>query len=198
FDLDGTLICSKKRLYELFCDLSERRDITFSEYWDLKFAGKSNQNILRENFGFSDPVVESFLNDWMSLIESDCYLQMDTLISGVVGYLEKASQEHSLYICTARQSISQTKKQLSCFSILNFFENVFITEQKYTKYELLNSSGINFSKDDWMIGDTGHDVITGKKIGVKTCAVLSGFMSENGLLKYAPDMLVDDLTMLSI
>lgn len=198
FDLDGTLICSKKRLYELFCDLSERRDLTFSEYWSLKFSGKSNQHILKENFGCVDPVIEKFVNDWMKLIESDHYLHMDTLIGGVRSFLEKANQEHSLYICTARQSISQVTKQLARLSILNFFENVFVTEQKYTKAELLKRSDISFSKDDWMIGDTGHDVITGKEIGVNTCAVASGFMSEEKLLNYAPDILVNNVTLLSV
>lgn len=198
FDLDGTLICSKKRLYELFCDLSERRDLTFSEYWQLKFIGKSNQNILNENFGCTNSVIEKFVSDWMRLIESDRYLEMDTLIDGVVTFLEKVSQEHSLYICTARQSVSQVNKQLEILSILHFFDDVFVTEQKYTKAELLKKSSIKFNKEDWMIGDTGHDIITGKEITIKTCAVVSGFMSEEKLLNYAPDILINNVTLLSV
>lgn len=198
FDLDGTLICSKKRLYELFCDLSEKRDLTFSEYWNLKFIGKSNQDILKENFGCTDSVIEKFVNAWMRLIESDRYLGMDTLIGGAAVLLEEFSQEHSLYICTARQSIPQVTKQLANLSILHFFDDLFVTEQKYTKAELLKKSGIKFSENDWMIGDTGHDVMTGKEIGINTCAVLSGFMSEEKLLSYAPDILINNVTSLSV
>lgn len=190
FDLDGTLICSKKRLYELFCDLIGRRDLTFAEYWVLKLDGKSNQDILKGKFGCADSVIEKFLNDWMELIESDYYLYMDTLIGDVSSFLERTSQEHSLFVCTARQSISQVRKQLAQLSILNFFQDVFVTEQKYTKAELLERSNIIFSEDDWMFGDTGHDIIAGKRIGIKTCAVLSGFMSEERLKEYSPDMIL--------
>lgn len=194
FDLDGTLICSKQRLYELFCDLSEKMDLTFSEYWNLKFIGKSNQDILKENFGCTDSVIEKFVNDWMRLIESDRYLEMDTLVDGADLFLEAASKNYSLYICTARQSVSHVKKQLSNLSILQFFENVFVTEQKLTKTELLKKSDINFSENDWMIGDTGHDVMTGKEIGINTCAVLSGFMIEETLANYSPDAIFSDVT----
>ena len=130
----------------------------------------------------------------MRLIESDHYLYMDSLIDGVANFLEKNSQEHSLFICTARQSISQVSRQLARLSILNFFQDVFVTEQKYTKAELLERSNIIFNKDDWMFGDTGHDVIAGKKIGIKTCAVLSGFMSEERLKEYGPDIISSNVT----
>lgn len=198
FDLDGTLICSKKRLYELFCDLSERRDLTFSDYWSLKFIGKSNQDILKENFGYTDSAIEKFVNDWMKLIESDHYLAMDTLIEGAKVFLEKINQEHSVYICTARQSKAQVKKQLANLSILHSFKNVFVTEQKHTKAELLKNSDIKFSKKDWMIGDTGHDVMTGKELGIHTCAVLSGFMSRAALIKYEPNMIAGNVTLLRL
>lgn len=198
FDLDGTLICSKQRLYEVFCDLSERRNLTLSEYWNLKFIGKSNQDILKENFGCTDYFIEKFVNHWMRLIESDHYLEMDTLIDGADLFLEAASKSYSLYICTARQSVSQVKKQLSNLSILHFFDDLFVTEQKYTKAELLKKSGIKFSENDWMIGDTGHDVMTGKEIGINTCAVLSGFMTADRLLKYEPDLILKKITELRI
>ncbi|NRP95478.1 Pyrophosphatase PpaX [Marinobacterium sp. xm-g-59] len=194
FDLDGTLICSKRRLYELFCDLSRIKNISYSDYWALKFSGKSNQYILKEQFGFAEPIVQKFVYEWMNLIESDHYLSMDTLISGVSGFLEKSSKEHSLFICTARQSKYQVKKQLAQLSVLSFFQDVLVTEQKHTKAELLQKSNILFSEDDWMFGDTGHDVIAGKRIGIKTCAVLSGFMSEERLKEYSPDLILYDIT----
>lgn len=178
----------------LFCELSEIRDITFSEYWGLKFDGKSNQDILKEKFGFVDSNIEEFINNWMKFIENDHYLCMDTLIRGVKSFLENASKEHSLFICTARQSRSQTMSQLARLSILNFFQEVFVTEQKNTKAELLEKSNIKFCKDDWMFGDTGHDVIAGKKLGIKTCGVLTGFMKEERLKDYEPDMILYSVT----
>ena len=189
FDLDGTLICSKKRLYELFCNLIQSRDLSFSDYWNLKYIGNSNQDILRERFDYTKAEISNFVNGWMKKIESDYYLEMDTLIEGTIEFLERIIQNNSLYICTARQSTGQVEKQLESLSISKYFENIFVTEQKNSKAELLKNSGLKFTKHDWIIGDTGHDIITGKEIGINTCAVLSGFMSLNALISYSPDII---------
>ena len=193
FDLDGTLICSKKRLYELFCNLTQSRDLSFSDYWNLKYIGNSNQDILRERFDYTKAEISNFVNGWMKKIESDYYLEMDTLIDGTIEFLERIIQNNSLYICTARQSTCQVAKQLESLSISKYFENIFVTEQKNSKAELLKNSGLKFTKHDWIIGDTGHDIITGKEIGINTCAVLSGFMSLDALIGYSPDIIVANI-----
>ena len=193
FDLDGTLICSKKRLYELFCNLIQSRDLSFSDYWNLKYIGNSNQDILRERFDYTKAEISNFVNGRMKKIESDYYLEMDTLIVGTIEFLERIIQNNSLYICTARQSTCQVAKQLESLSISKYFENIFVTEQKNSKAELLKNSGLKFTKHDWIIGDTGHDIITGKEIGINTCAVLSGFMSLDALIGYSPDIIVANI-----
>ena len=193
FDLDGTLICSKKRLYELFCNLIQSRDLSFSDYWNLKYIGNSNQDILRERFDYTKDEISNFVNGWMKKIESDYYLEMDTLIDGTIEFLERIIQNNSLYICTARQSTGQVAKQLESLSISKYFENIFVTEQKNSKAELLKNSGLKFTKHDWIIGDTGHDIITGKEIDINTCAVLSGFMSLDALIGYSPDIIVANI-----
>ena len=193
FDLDGTLICSKKRLYELFCNLIQSRDLSFSDYWNLKYIGNSNQDILRERFDYTKAEISNFVNGWMKKIECEYYLEMDTLIDGTIEFLERIIQNNSLYICTARQSTCQVAKQLESLSISKYFENIFVTEQKNSKAELLKNSGLKFTKHDWIIGDTGHDIITGKEIGINTCAVLSGFMSLDALIGYSPDIIVANI-----
>lgn len=198
FDLDGTLICSKKRLHELFCDLVGSRQLDFNTYWGLKFSGCSNQDILRDEFQYSQEKVDSFVACWMGDIEDDHYLAMDTPVEGLAGFLDRASSNHKLYICTARQSTEQVKKQLQRLAIFDFLEGIFVTEQKSSKSELLLESGIVFSKKDWFVGDTGHDIKTGKEIGVQTCAVLSGFMSEPALKRYSPDMIIKNVTLLDV
>ena len=49
-----------------------------------------------------------------------------------------------------------------------------------------------------MVGDTGYDINTGKRIGTNTCAVLSGFMSERSLGDYSPDLMIENVTYLDI
>jgi len=194
FDLDGTIICSKKRLHELFSDLTKSRQLSFSDYWDLKFNRQSNQNILKSKFNYSDNEIEYFVKNWMELIEDDKYLEMDMLIDGVEDFLAGHSQNNELYICTARQSIQQVEKQLKRLAIFHFFQDVFVTEQKCSKKDLLVNKKLRLDKRDWIVGDTGHDIITGKELGIKTCAVLSGFMSQNALALYFPDIVIQDVT----
>lgn len=196
FDLDGTLICSKKRLYRLFIDLTEAVNFEFKSYWNLKHQGKRNEDILRDQLGFSELEIENFLKNWMIKIETDYYLGMDTLIPNADKALENLNKNHDLFICTARQSILQTLKQLKKLSILNYFEDIFVTEQKADKFHALLSSNVAFTRKDWFIGDTGHDIDAGKKIGVQTCAVLSGFMSRSSLISYTPDLIIEDFTSL--
>lgn len=194
FDLDGTLICSKKRLYSLFCFLVGGNQLTFEQYWHLKFFGKTNQQILIDVFGYSNVMIEKFIAEWMTLIESEYYLKMDTIIAGVPDLLSFLKKEHALFLCTARQSTEKTNEQLENLSIAKFFEKVFVTNQSTTKERLLKDGGITFTKEDWIVGDTGHDILTGKSLGLKTCAVLSGFMSEEKLKKYEPDIILKNAT----
>lgn len=198
FDLDGTLICSKKRLYELFCDLLDNRSLNFNDYWNFKFKGYSNQDILKKKFGYPDEQIKIFVKNWMKKIEDSYYLEMDTAIDGVHDFLEQISTNNRLYVCTARQSVKKTIYQLKCLDIIDFFEEVFVTEQHLTKAELLLNSRVFFNKNDWFVGDTGHDVITGKQLDIQTCAVLSGFMSESALKSYMPDLIIDNVTLLDV
>lgn len=46
-------------------------------------------------------------------------------------------------------------------------------QNKKSKVELLKNSDIEFDNLDWIIGDTGHDIITGKELNINTCAVLA-------------------------
>jgi len=198
FDLDGTLICAKKRLHELFLYLLKDKYIDYDSYWNLKLSGNNNTDILRNHFDYSEAKIDMFLISWMNKIESDYYLDMDVIIAGAKNILEKYREDNELYICTARQSVSQANKQLRNLGLFDFFKEVFVTEHKVNKEEIIKRSGIVLSKDDWIVGDTGHDIITGKKIGVNTCAVLSGFMSEQSLGNYSPDLIIENVSCLDI
>ena len=49
------------------------------------------------------------------------------------------------------------------------------------------------SKNDWIIGDTGKDIETGQQLGIKTGAVLSGFLNLKSLLLYKPDLIINNI-----
>ncbi|BFM11828.1 hypothetical protein R50072_19810 [Simiduia litorea] len=193
FDLDGTLIDSKLRLYALFCFLAPRVSLTFSEYWQRKFSGMSNLNILSDELGCSKFELDNFLSAWMDLIESETYLALDKPIPGVVGFLEAAHARADLYLCTARQYHGRTVDQLKLLGLHDVFIKILVTQQVKSKAELIRSEVGVLSAQDWIIGDMGKDVLVGRELGVSTCAVLTGFMSEERLKEYTPDLMLSSV-----
>jgi phosphoglycolate phosphatase len=67
-----------------------------------------------------------------------------------------------------------------------------VTQQRKEKFDLINDE-VLISKQDWFVGDTGKDIQTGKKLGIKTAAVLSGFLNKEKLMEYEPDVIERDV-----
>ena len=133
----------------------------------------------------------------MDSIEQDNWLSLDKPFDGVTSYLLNLKNKHRLFIVTARQLEQKVLKQIESFGWSNIFSEVFVTGQKVEKFDLINNS-IKLSVDDWFIGDTGKDIQVGKLLGIRTAAVLSGFLGEPTLLEYKPDLVIQNVTDLII
>lgn len=192
-DLDGTLLDSKLRLYRLFQYLVIDSELSFEEYWELKRNKIGHKEILTSKFNYTNDQYNTFLNKWMSEIELKKWLDLDIPFNGVNSFLEHMSKKNSLHVVTARQSSQNTLAQLKKFNWDNYLDSIFITEQKHSKLDLVKNN-IYVTSDDWFIGDTGKDIEAGKKLGIKTAAVLSGFLNEKCLNAYNPDIIIDNIT----
>ncbi|MFN5879013.1 MAG: HAD hydrolase-like protein, partial [Flavobacteriales bacterium] len=104
FDLDGTIIESRKRLYMLFQFLVASSDLTFDEYWELKRNGISHKSILTTQFNYTSEDYSAFESLWMNEIEKEEWLNLDEPIMGVTDLLLSLTAEHRLHLVTARQS----------------------------------------------------------------------------------------------
>lgn len=198
FDLDGTLVDSKPRLYHLFQELVPQSTFTFNEYWSLKQKKISHSQILRKYFKFTPNDILVFEQDWMCKIESDEFLKFDSPIDGIYEYLLLLKESGvRLYIVTARQFKDKVLEQIGRFGWNNIFVDILVTEQKLTKVELIQSV-LNKSELACIIGDTGKDIQVGKYLAIKTVAVLSGFLNKKSLLPYNPDLIVDSIVKLNI
>ena len=193
FDLDGTLIDSKLRLYKLFQYLAPSSTFTYEQYWFLKQNKISNEHLLSTYLGYDKESIECFISKWMSLIESSDYLQLDTNFEGMHNYLEALTDIADLFVCTARQLRQPVIDQLASFRLLPYFKKVMVTEQRDSKKNLIVSHISNLSSKDWMVGDTGKDIQVGKSLNMKTCAVLSGFLNFESLKTYEPNLIVDSV-----
>ena len=194
FDLDGTLIDSRSRLYELFQHLIPQSKFTFDEYWTLKRNKITHEMILKKYFHFQISDLQLFEKKWMQLIETDEWIRRDQPFEGVTYFLMKLKENNfSLYLTTARQHKITAIRQLESFGWKYIFNHVLVTEQKTEKINLIKPF-ISADIHDWMIGDTGNDIVTGKLLGLRTVAVLSGFQSEEILTAYQPDLIIHNVT----
>lgn len=187
FDLDGTLLDSKVRLYRLFQHLVPESQYSFEEYWELKKNKIGHKEIFEKHLLLDSFSV--FEKSWLDKIELPEWLSLDKPFEGTTTFLNELKKRHKLYVITARQFESLALSQLDEHGWLGFFEKIFVTGQIKEKFELIKSIE-NISNEDWLVGDTGKDIQTGKQLGLNTAAVLSGFLSESNLISYNPDIIV--------
>lgn len=191
FDLDGTLLDCRKRLYTLFQDLVPESALTIDEYWDLKRNKIDHKTILTEQFNYSVDEFKQFEETWLEKIELFDYLQFDTPVCGVHDILDNLSKENDLYVVTSRQSRENAVVQLKNVAMYKYFTNILVTGHEYEKTYLVRT--VRYTDNDWYIGDTGHDIITGRELGLKTIAVTYGFLKREVLASYSPEYLLDRL-----
>ena len=189
FDLDGTLIDSRLRLYNLFQLLVPTSELTYQDYWAFKQEKVSNEDILIKQFSFDAAAIKRFVADWMGNIEAPEFLALDKNLPGMHATLAELRKQANLYVCTARQYSIPVLDQLERLRLLHYFDEVMVTEQTRSKEELVRTLP-SLASQDWMIGDTGKDIQVGQMLGIKTCAVLSGFLNEKALLNYGPDLIL--------
>ena len=194
-DLDGTLLDARRRLYALFVHLVPGCALSFEEYWQLKRRKTEHATLLRDLHGYDDDQLRQFQSDWRESIELEEWLRLDSPIPGVANALAALQQRSRLHVVTARQSEAGAVKQLESLGLLGYFSSVTATEGRCDKFELL-CRHVDVSSKDWVVGDTGDDVLAGRKRGTKTAAVLSGFLARDLLIKYQPDLILEDIRQL--
>ena len=83
-------------------------------------------------------------------------------------------------------------EQIKSYGWNSFFQKILVTEQLQTKEELIKNN-CQVSSEDYFIGDTGEDILTGKSLGIKTIAVASGFLNNEILKEYEPDIILNGI-----
>jgi phosphoglycolate phosphatase len=176
----------------LFQHLVPSSTFTFDEYWQLKKNKINHRAILIKYFNYSEESISLFEKEWMSKIEDSQWLRFDIPFKGVTDFLKLLKTENNIYLVTARQFEQVLLNQIKQHGWEALFTGIFVTAQKNQKHELIEK-GVITSNKDWFIGDTGKDIETGKILGMRTAAVLTGFLSKDRLIEYNPDIIVDSV-----
>ena len=194
-DFDGTLIDPSKRLYRLFSELNPTsRKISFSEYWDLKNTGLTQESLLTDILRLNPRQVTNFKAGWLSEIENPELLALDCPLPGAENFLSKLSTYSDLHLVTARQSSIGVEKQLADLGWSRFFKNVIVTLAKSSKEEAIKSLTVPRAADI-IVGDTCEDICTGKALDILTVAVETGHTLKSAFEACSPDAIIPSVSM---
>jgi phosphoglycolate phosphatase len=192
FDLDGTLLDSRKRLYELFKFLVPASSFSFDEYWNMKRENITHREILLEKYSFEEPQIKKFDEEWLNAIETDKWLALDQSYAGADELLKGLKNDFELYLITARQLEEKVNEQVNNFGWKPIFKSIMVTKQVKTKSELIQLAQLD-KQEGIIIGDSSDEVNAGKKFGFRTIAIEHGFKNRKYLESYHPDFIVSDL-----
>lgn len=201
FDLDGTLVDSKK---DLAFSVNHVR-ATFGlpglmEQEISAFIGDGAQMLIQRALGSEASVsdVQSGLQLFLSYYREHM-LDQSVLYPGVVETLSRL-EDCRLAVLT-NKPIRFSRTMLEGLGILHLFAAVYGGNSFERKkpdpigiHQILADTGA-MPGDAWMIGDSAVDVLTGRSAGVTTCGVSWGYAAET-FAETPPDFVIhrmDDL-----
>lgn len=155
FDLDGTLIDPRPRLYRLFVELTGC-DLIYDEYWQLKGNGL-RQRAMLEHIGYQGDA-DGFSKKWLNQVEREDLLKEDKIFPDVCPVLEKlCSQGMKLYVVTNRQSFEGMQHELNWLKLDDYFTQLITTRRQMPKDEAVKQAGINYQRGIF-VGDSKEDI----------------------------------------
>lgn len=190
FDLDGTIINSQWRLYQLFCELCPENRFSYKEYWSIKRSHMPQKLFLEKYFNYSEKQIDAFSKAYLKRVEDSDLMATDRPVDGIEEVLQSLFQKHTLYVVTNRQDYEKTVREIDRFRWQKFFEHVWVTEQKISKADLIIRH-TKVSPKDIFISDTGDDIKNAQYLGIHSVAVTWGVLDKSVLRQYNPDMTIE-------
>jgi phosphoglycolate phosphatase len=193
-DLDGTLLINQKRFESILLDISQLKQSDIKDFIGYKRLGLSNIHILSQFYGYDRYALEDFKNKWAEKIEEKQFLMKDLVVKGAREWLRNAPKNTELTICTARRNSDNLLWQLNYLEIAGLFERIVVTYGNPMKHSFISELGLQINNRSWFIGDSVEDIKSGKLLGLKTCAVLTGYTPLHEFENCSPDLILKDIT----
>lgn len=179
FDLDGTLLDSRKR-HQVVMDyvLSERNiSLDTSDLVSYKSAGENNLSWLQHK-GVEKGLAREINDRWIELIEQEKFLVEDDLYPDAKEILDTLSKDNSLILLTARNNREGVMKQIERLGIKQYFDEICVVETS-KQTPLLKSKILSEKNINEFHGDTESDMEAAFHSGCQFYATTRGFRSIN-------------------
>jgi phosphoglycolate phosphatase len=196
FDLDGTLVDSKKDLTASVNYVRQRFDLpVLTEAEIARFIGNGALMLIRRALAgkASEPNIQAGLQLFLSYYRAHM-LDNTVLYDGVRETLDRLS-DCKLAVLT-NKPVHFSCAMLDGLGIYGCFQAVYGGNSFDRKkpdpvgvYQILSDTKGHREKT-WMIGDSAVDVQTGRNAGIATCGVTYGYATET-FKDAPPDYLID-------
>lgn len=168
WDLDGTLVNPKKRLYTFFCELTGA-ELSYEGYWNLKNQGYNQAGMLLQAGYKGD--ADIFHSIWLEGIEDKTLLEMDNLMPDAQKILEELFENGKrMVMVTNRQSYENLKWQLKNLKIDDYFDSVLTTGQRCSKDQIVVQACIEVGHAVF-VGDSKEDMVAAEKLGMDSVLI---------------------------
>jgi phosphoglycolate phosphatase len=193
-DLDGTLIDVSVRHYKIYTEVTEQfngKPLDKKTYWHLKRSKATWPELLPKS-GLSADKVEEYLEEFRKKIEDPEYLRIDKLVPGALEAIGLLATKYECYLLSLRRKQENLRAQLGWLDLAPHFTKILSGHSESDGVDVKVPLIRQTLGDDKgvIIGDTEADIVTGKQLGLKTVAVLSGLRSRELLEVMQPDHLV--------
>jgi 2-phosphoglycolate phosphatase len=205
FDLDGTLIDSKKDIaIAANKTLSELGLPTLHEDTIASFIGYGGEQFIKQCIGEKnidkfEKAFEKFKENYSEL----CTINT-SLFPGVGKVLEFLKKRKINIALATNKMISLSKKILKYLEVEKYFSIMLgpedVTNRKpHPEIIEILLQNLNVRPEETLyVGDSEIDVFCGKSAGVYTCAVTYGIGDIKSIIAANPDFIITDLTKLII
>lgn len=196
FDLDGTLINTNTLILETFkYVLNDSLGIKAEDDELIKYFGEPlNYTMSRYCEEKTDELVNSYI-EYCATIHDDYAKEYDGVEEALI---ELKNRGYKLAVVTSKRR-NTALRGLKLFHLEKYFDVIITPEDTETHKPnpepvLKALELLNIKPDEAiMIGDSHNDILSGKAANTKTCLVKYTFIPLQGLLKYKPDYVIDDM-----
>lgn len=195
FDLDGTIITCKDKqcslmqdliLESTFCDFFD-----INQYWLDKMCGFNNILCLNRQ-GIYGTKATNICNEWVRLIESDKYNNIDVTFSGALEVLRYFSaKQGKVPVITARSNVEALNRQVNRLNLLDYCDFYPVTHNNivYEKSKILLALNI-----DVFIGDTESDFRAASTANCSFIGVSTGQRTAEYLVNSGASIVIDSIS----
>jgi phosphoglycolate phosphatase-like HAD superfamily hydrolase len=133
------------------------------------------------------------------------YMGLDSILPGAIEALERLQKSGvDLAVMTMRR-VRELEEAFDRYDLGRFFasDRRYCLENDYIKTTDVKDKPLLMEKAlkelpsasvTWMVGDTEADIAAAKTHGIKIIGVLSGIRDRSQLEKYAPDLIINNLS----